>query len=154
MAGEAQTRQASRQAIGLIIYRGLVTVALLTSGFIAFPDHKTVFALAVIAFGLGVEALAQVQRIARLADARLLDLAERKTRHTITLAQDRGLRGETCNDYTFWGEVDGRVTAELGEEDPKPPWWRSTGLTTWNVMSRLLADLFLVLLALVLSGNH
>jgi len=153
MAGEAQIRLAGRQVIGLAIYRSAANLALLTYGFIAFPEHKTVFALAVITFSLGITALGETQRITHLLENHVLDRADRKTRHTVTVAQEWALRGQGCDDYTFWGEVDDRVAAEIGPEDPKTPLWRAIGLTMWNVLSHLLADLALVFFALLFSGN-
>lgn len=146
-------RRVTRQMFGLAIYRMFATFFLLVAGFTAFPDHKTVFALAVIVFGTGIGGIIELLQAMHLMENRTMDLAERKTRHTILLAQERALRGEACNDYTFWGEVDARVDAEIGPEPPAPKWWQSIGLTTGNAFGRLVSDLVSIAIALMLSGN-
>lgn len=153
MNTQAQLERAGREAIGLLIYRWLVNFALFVCGFAAFPDHKAVFALAVIGFSLGVATIVQAQNLSRAAENRLMDVAERKTRHTIVLAQERGLRGQTCDDYEFWEEIDARVETEVGAPNAPAPWWLTGGLIIWNTLAYLLGDLALVGLALLLSRS-
>jgi hypothetical protein len=146
-------RRVTRQLFGLAIYRMFATFFLLVAGFTAFPDHKAVFALAVIVFGTGIGGIIECVQAMHMIQSRMADLAERKTRHTILLAQERALRGESCDGYGFWSDVDARVDAEIGSEPPAPKWWQSIGLTTGNALGRLVSDLISIAIALMLSGN-
>lgn len=143
-------RQATRQAFGLGIYRLFATFALTVAGFSAFPGHKAVFALAVIVFNLGVSTVVEFTLLQSLVQ----ESSDRKTRHAIVLAQERSLAGDSAFDEygRFWGEVDRRVAAEL-DAGERTGFWKTVGLTAWNLTSRVGSDLIGIAIALVISGG-
>jgi len=153
VAGEAGIEKLTRQAMGVAGYRMAITLALLTAGFTAFPTHKLVFALAVIAFSLGLSTLAIHVHLLDLVNNKILDVAERKTRHTIVVAQERSSRGQPLSDGSFWVEVEERVATEIGDPDPAPPWWKAISSIAWSGAGYAIGDVAMVLVALFLSGG-
>ena len=149
-------RRQTRQAYGLMIYRGLITFALLVAGFRAFPDHRTVFALSVISFGLAVSGIAEYLAMLWRVDNEIMDAAERKTRFTILVAAERVSTGHGIEQWDFWQEVNERVEGErltLDTVETPPRWYTVVGLTAWNVVSRTFGDLVSVGLALIFAGG-
>jgi len=149
---ENNLRAATQSGWGLSLYRFAINIALLSAGFHAFPSHKTLFALIVISAGLCVAAVLAHQQILNAVNNTILDAAERKTRFTIVVAQERASRGENCDNYTFWGEVDDRVATELGAPDPKPTILTTSLMVAQNVFFLVVGDLITVGLALLISG--
>lgn len=140
-----------------VAYSWLVSVALMLSGFSAFPDFKWPFAFAVIFISLGFQGVASFVDLASTRQNALADLAERKTRWTIVMAAERLRLGESADDLYFWGNVDERVKDEIDaqNEDGKNPagCWKSIGLVTANLAGRLALDLLAIGLAAVLTTN-
>lgn len=142
------------KAWGLGIYRFALAFGVLIAGFHAFPGYKTFVALAFLFINTAFIAVFDVLAIHRLTDNTIMDMAERKTRHTILLAQERGLDGiRSYDDYTFWREVDRRVADEDTPEVPAPKgWWRAPRAVALDVLGRALADLILIVVAAALSS--
>lgn len=148
----ARISKALRQGWGLAIYRGLATFFLFCAGFSAFPENVPFVALAVIVFRANVLSLVEFLTITHLAEERKADQAERKTRHTILEAQRLPPASE-FEEPEFWDRINVRVAEEMGPPDDPLPFWKSFGLTGWNVVQRLFGDLAAIVIALIVTGT-
>jgi hypothetical protein len=143
----ALLRRAKGKTLSIAVYRGFLTLAVLTVGFENFPEHRTFVALCVVAFSQGVAALGIAGAQVALGQNHLDDMAERKTRHTILLAQT-----EWNGHDGFWNEVDRRVAAEADSGDEDVPWWGRTSMFFLQIAGYLASDLITVGLALIFAG--
>lgn len=143
----ALLRRAKGKAFALAVYRGCLTVAVLMVGFEDFPEHRAFVALAVLAFSQGIAAIGIAGAQIALSQNHLDDLAERKTRHTILLAQT-----EWNGHPGFWNEVDRRVQTETESDDEDAPWWGGAGMFVLRMVGHLASDLMTIGIALVLAG--
>ena len=140
-----------RQAWALWIYRWLIGVAFLFSAFSQLPDHRWTVGLGLLVFNAGIEAVLIVQQTQNAAQNALADEAERKTRHTIVAAAEK-VGTEYIEGWDFWQEVNERVSAETGPQEPALNWWRSAGLVLGQLVWRLIADLFGIALVVTLTS--
>lgn len=146
----APVKPTMREALGLGLYRMLVNFALLLAAFTAFPAHKMLLGLAVIAFSQGIAAVVVSAKMTALVQNNIDDMAERKTRHTIVLAAERS--GERDMLYSdFWPEVNRRVDDEIGRAEPEPSIWAKSGLVIAHVSGNLAADAVMLIVAFMLT---
>lgn len=139
-----------RQAHGLIIYRSILIFLFLLSAFTAFPHLKAVIGLGALVFNQGIAALGHAALTHFTISNMLDDEAERKTRHTILLTGETSSQDE-LTEVEFWMEVNRRVEAEKMPPGKHVSGWSGAGLTIWNIASRALGDIALIMLAAFLT---
>jgi hypothetical protein len=145
-------KRASQEALGLGIYRMLLTFALLLVAFSAFPAYKLVIGLAVLALTEGITAVAVSVKVIALAQNHLDDMAERKTRHGIVLAAERSGQ-QNASYFDFWHVVDERVADEM-RPDVEPSNWAKFGMVLGHVAGRILSAVALLVPAFLLSPPY
>lgn len=152
VSNAAALERAKREAFGLGIYRMLLTFALLMVAFSAFPAHKLVIGLAILALNESIAAVLTGAKVIALAQNHIDDMAERKTRHGIVLAAERS--GQQDARYSdFWHVVDERVEDEM-RPDVEPSNWAKFGMVLGHVAGRILSAVALLVPAFILSPPY
>lgn len=151
----AKVRAENRNVSSLMIYRWLVGTVFLLAAFSEFKAHWLPIALGSIVIGQGFVGILAYIELRAAAENAVLDLAERKTRHTIVIAQQWAVAGQpydTFSGFDFWRQVNDAVENEYGIEDDKPPWWTGLGLTLLSILYRIIADVIGIGIAYTLAG--
>lgn len=147
-----ELRKLLRKTFGLAVWRWIISFSLLLYAFTSLPAFKWEIAFAVLLFQSGVAAIVEGQNFLFQTANRIDEESERKTRHTIVLAQQWAMRGASPEGPAFWQEVDHQAAQERGPEDDPPKWWRAGGLIAANFLQRVGSDLLFIWIAIVVTG--
>jgi hypothetical protein len=147
-----QGRREARALWAMMVYRWLLGTVFLLVAFQEFPDHRASIALSVLFVGVSLQLVSAQLGARAILDELRLDLGERKTRHTVTVAQSWTVAQQAYEPNEFWREVEDAVRAEMDDE-PKSTPWAGFGLTMLSLFWRIAFDVIGVGIIYALSGT-